>query len=170
MSLPCFITFLSIFCKFNGMVATPITPFSLDLPMPCMSKLSLGNSIQWHVYTVTGILRGTSHVGGLRQQNASSCSQHLGENILAPRSCNCLRLKVLVCHSSAFQTISRISFYIKSINYSGSILANLKNIMQTNQHATKKQTHIQRETRFNRNYFLWRKDLQQKMFKIFSFY
>ena len=43
-----------------------------------------------------------------------------------------------VCHSSAFQTISRRSVYNKIINYSGSILANLNSTMQTKQHATKK--------------------------------
>ena len=34
----------------------------------------------------------------------------------------------------------------------------------------KNQTHFQIETRFTRDYFLWRKDLWQRMFKIFSFY
>ena len=48
-----------------------------------------------------------------------------------------------VCHSSAFQTISVRSIYIKNINHSGSVLANLNNTMQTKQHATKKHTHIQ---------------------------
>ena len=43
-----------------------------------------------------------------------------------------------VCHSSAFQTISVRSVYINIINYSGSILANLNNTMQTIEHATKK--------------------------------
>ena len=47
-----------------------------------------------------------------------------------------LLLKILasmlkVCHSSAFQTSSVRSVYIKIINYSSSILANLKNTMQT---------------------------------------
>ena len=36
-----------------------------------------------------------------------------------------------VCHSSAFQTSSVRSVYFKIINYSGSILTNLKNTMQT---------------------------------------
>ena len=43
-----------------------------------------------------------------------------------------------VCHSSAFQTISRRSIYIKIINYSDSISANLNNTIQTKQHAMKK--------------------------------
>ena len=51
---------------------------------------------------------------------------------------------VKVCHSSAFQTISDRLIYIKIINYSGSILANLYNTMQAKQHASKKKhTHIQ---------------------------
>ena len=41
-----------------------------------------------------------------------------------------------VCQSSAFQTISARSVYIKNIN--NSIFANLNNAMQTKQHATKK--------------------------------
>ena len=44
---------------------------------------------------------------------------------------------IKVCHSSAIQTISDRSVYINFINYSGSILANLNNTMQTKQHATK---------------------------------
>ena len=43
-----------------------------------------------------------------------------------------------VCHSSAFQTISRRSVYIKIINHSDSISANLYNTIQTKQHAMKK--------------------------------
>ena len=43
-----------------------------------------------------------------------------------------------VCHSSAFQTISVRSVCSKIINYSGSILANLNNTMQTKQHVMKK--------------------------------
>ena len=43
-----------------------------------------------------------------------------------------------VCHSSAFQTISRRSDYIKIINYNGSISANLNRTKQTKQHAMKK--------------------------------
>ena len=43
-----------------------------------------------------------------------------------------------VCHSSAFQTISRRSVYIKMINYSDSISANLNNTIQTKKHAMKK--------------------------------
>ena len=45
---------------------------------------------------------------------------------------------VKVCHPSAFQTISHRSVYIKIINYSDSISANLNNTMQTKQHAMKK--------------------------------
>ena len=51
-----------------------------------------------------------------------------------------------VCHSSAFQTISHRSVYIKIINYSdsisadlnNSISADLNNTVQTKQHALKK--------------------------------
>ena len=43
-----------------------------------------------------------------------------------------------VCHSSAFQTISIKSVYIKIINYCGSIVINLNDTMQTKQHAMKK--------------------------------
>ena len=43
-----------------------------------------------------------------------------------------------VCHSSAFQTISCRSVYIKIINYSDSISANLNNTIQTKEHAMKK--------------------------------
>ena len=43
-----------------------------------------------------------------------------------------------VCYSSAFKTISRRSVYIKIINYSDSISANLNNTMQTKQHEMKK--------------------------------
>ena len=42
-----------------------------------------------------------------------------------------------VCHSSAFQTISVRSVYIKIIKYSDSTLANLNNTMQTKHHARK---------------------------------
>ena len=70
----------------------------------------------------------------------------------------CFLLHILkVCHSSAFQIIqnSHRSVYIKTVNYSRSILANLNNTMQTKQHATKKKkTTIQIETRFTRDYFL----------------
>ena len=45
---------------------------------------------------------------------------------------------IKVCHSSAFQTILRRSVYIKIINHSDSISANLNNTMQTKQHAMKK--------------------------------
>ena len=49
-----------------------------------------------------------------------------------------IHVSVKVCHSSAFQTILRRSVYIKIINYSDSISANLNNTMQTKQHAMKK--------------------------------
>ena len=45
-------------------------------------------------------------------------------------------------YHSVFQTVSRRSIYIKNINYSGSILANLNNTMQTKQHATKKKAKL----------------------------
>ena len=56
-------------------------------------------------------------------------------------------------HLSALQTISVRSLYIKIINYRDSISANLNNTMQTKQHAMKKRTFIQIETRFTRDYF-----------------
>ena len=49
-----------------------------------------------------------------------------------------LNLSLKVCQSSAFQSISRKSVYIKIINYSDSISANLNNTVQTKQHAMKK--------------------------------
>ena len=48
-------------------------------------------------------------------------------------------LKVHVCHSSTFQTMSVRSVYIKIINYSGSILAKLNNTMKKKQKQNKKQ-------------------------------
>ena len=65
--------------------------------------------------------------------------------------CNCLCQMIFtkqntfvyqinVCHSSAFQTISRRSVYIKIINHSDSISANLNNTIQTKHHALKKNT------------------------------
>ena len=47
-------------------------------------------------------------------------------------------LGIKVCHSSAFQTFLRRSVYIKIINYTDSISANLNNTIQTKQHAMKK--------------------------------
>ena len=40
--------------------------------------------------------------------------------------------------------------------------------MQTKQHAMKTRTFIQIETRITRDYLLWLKDFEQKMFKIFK--
>ena len=51
---------------------------------------------------------------------------------------NSMNNGVKVCHSSVFQTISRRSVYIKIINHSDSISANLHNTIQTKQHAMKK--------------------------------
>ena len=56
-----------------------------------------------------------------------------------------------VCHSSDFQMSVR-SVYIKIINYSGSTFANLNNIMQTKQFATKKPRSFSIETLFTKNY------------------
>ena len=56
-----------------------------------------------------------------------------------------------VCPSSDFQIISVRSVYIKIIV---SILANLNKTMQTKQHAMKKHTPFQIETRFTREFFL----------------
>ena len=59
-------------------------------------------------------------------------------------TCKCVldkNLKTLVfkvCHSSAFQAILVRWVYIKIINYSGNILANLNNTMQIKQHIVKK--------------------------------
>ena len=74
-----------------------------------------------------------------------------------------------VCHSSAFQIITRRSVYIKIINYNDSISATVNKTMQTKQHAVKKPHFYSIETRFTRKYFLWWNDFEQKMFKIFSF-
>ena len=53
-------------------------------------------------------------------------------------------------------TLSVRSVYIKIINYSGRILANLNTTMQTKQHAVKKnRIRIQIETILTRDYFLW---------------
>ena len=75
-----------------------------------------------------------------------------------------------MCHSSAFQTISVRSVYIKIINHSGSILAiaDLNNTMQTKQDTMKNRTHTHIERRFTRDFICW-KDFEQKMFKIFHF-
>ena len=51
---------------------------------------------------------------------------------------NAFKIKFKVCHSSAFQTILRRSVYMKIINYSDSISANLKKTIQTKQRAMKK--------------------------------
>ena len=48
------------------------------------------------------------------------------------------RKPLKVCHSSAFQTISRRSANIKIINHNDNISANLNNTIQTKQHAMKK--------------------------------
>ena len=51
------------------------------------------------------------------------------------------------------------SVYMKIINNSGCIFANLNKTMQTKQMQRKKHTHIQIETILTRNYILWWKDL-----------
>ena len=61
---------------------------------------------------------------------------HLIRRSNCSKSVTCKSVKV--CHSSAFQTISHRSVYIKIINYSDSISANLNNTIQTKQHAMKK--------------------------------
>ena len=68
-------------------------------------------------------------------------------------------------HSSAFETISARSDYIKIINHGGSTLANLNDTMQTKQHAMKKRTHVQIETRFT----LWWKEENVQNLKFFLF-
>ena len=83
-------------------------------------------------------------------------------------SCHYLFLRLKICHFS--DNFAQISLY-KNINYSRSILANLNNTMQTEQNTSKKKNpHIKKETRLTRDYFLLRKDLLQRMFKILSFY
>ena len=58
-----------------------------------------------------------------------------------------------------FSTISVRLVYIKMINYRGSILANLiKQCSQKNMQR-KNSNHIEIETRFTKNYFLWWEDL-----------
>ena len=72
---------------------------------------------------------------------------------------------VKVYHSSAFQTISVRSVYIKIINHSGSILANLSNKTTYNE----KPHSYSNSGKIYKGLFLWWKDLKQKMFKTFSF-
>ena len=76
---------------------------------------------------------------------------------------------LMVYHSSAFQTISRRSVYIKIINYSGSISANSNKTMQRKQHAMKKPHFYSDKNKIYNWLFLWRKEFEQKMFKIFNF-
>ena len=74
-----------------------------------------------------------------------------------------------VCHSSAFQTISVRSLYIKIINYSDSTLTNLNNIQSKRNNMQRKIfTHIQIETIFNCDYFFffWR-DLKKSYASVF---
>ena len=63
---------------------------------------------------------------------------HLGKLVKSSQTSiiNKIKIRVKVCHSSTFQTISRRSVYIKNINYNRSILAK-NNTIQTRQHATK---------------------------------
>ena len=65
---------------------------------------------------------------------------HLGKLVKSSQTSiiNKIKIRVKVCHSSTFQTISRRSVYIKIINYSDSISANPHNTIQTKQHAIKK--------------------------------
>ena len=72
---------------------------------------------------------------------------------------------VKVYHSSAFQTISVRSVYIKIINHSGSILANLSNKTTYNE----KPHSYSNRGKIYKGLFLWWKDHKQKMFKTFSF-
>ena len=72
---------------------------------------------------------------------------------------------VKVCHSSAFQTISVRSVYIKIKNHSGSILANLRNKTTYNG----KPHSYSNRSKIYKGLFLWWKDHKQKMFKTFSF-
>ena len=80
-----------------------------------------------------------------------------------------IKILLKVCHSSAFQTISIRSVYIKIINYSGSIFANLKNKMQKKVFNEKNTLIFKYKQDLTRDYILWWKDLEQKMCKIFSF-
>ena len=74
-----------------------------------------------------------------------------------------------VCHSSAFQTISDRSLYIKIINYSDSTLTNLNNIQSKRNNMQRKIfTHIQIETIFNCDYFFfWWRDLKKSYVSVF---
>ena len=70
-------------------------------------------------------------------KNTPTCKcflQPVGVNI----DNNSFILYLKVCHSSAFQTISRRSVYIKIINNIDSISANLNKTIQTKQHTMKK--------------------------------
>ena len=69
------------------------------------------------------------------------------EKEVGPRTANFLKYGIVhFCYMNirgksklwAFQIISCRSVYIKTVNYSRRILANLDNTMQTKQHATKK--------------------------------
>ena len=70
-------------------------------------------------------------------------------------------VRLNVCDSSAFQTISIRSVYIKSINCSGIIFANLKKknqCKQKNIQTKKKHTHIQIKKKIFRDYIFLLKD------------
>ena len=81
---------------------------------------------------------------GCLERNANMYLHHVcTHTIIKYQALNKICIRVLsvtlkVCHSSAFQTISRKSVYIKNINHSDSISANLNNTIQTKQHAMKK--------------------------------
>ena len=67
-----------------------------------------------------------------------------------------------VWHSSAFQTMSIIWIYIKIINNGGSKLANLNEKCKQKQHASKKGTHLQKETIFTTDFFVLEKMFSRK--------
>ena len=72
------------------------------------------------------IRRKTLYNQSINQSYPPSIKKHTLENLFK------------VFHSSAFQTISRRSVYIKIIDYSDSLSANLNNTIQTKQPAMKK--------------------------------
>ena len=99
--------------------------------------------------------------------NLTSHSQNVSIFKAYDKRLNILKFPLKVCNLSAFQTISVKKIYKNIISYSGSILANLNNIMQTNQYALeKKRTRTEKDASFTWDYILCWTDLLQKMFKI----
>ena len=70
-----------------------------------------------------------------------------------------------VYYSSALQTISVRSVYIKIINYNDIILVNLNNTMQTKQHAIKKPHLYSNRNKFYKVLLIVVEGFEQEMFK-----